>query len=128
MRTQADAGVLDTTITPLGKKLFHTWLLRPLINRERINARLDAVQVLSSGDNVAARKLVRKELSGFRNMLTIINRIKKSQGTWRDWQALVVVRYFTRCPVSLITDCDLGHRHQGVSDQHDVTHTIGDRY
>lgn len=84
-------GVLDTTITGLGKKLFHTWLLRPLVNIDRINERLDAVEALARGDNAALRKELRKQLGGFMNMLLFYTRIKTGKGKWKDWQQLVEV-------------------------------------
>src|SRR5208282_3528789 len=45
-----DAGVtlfrcLDATVTPLGKRLLRTWMLRPSLDRAEIEARLDAVEV-----------------------------------------------------------------------------------
>ncbi|BEJ14519.1 hypothetical protein CspHIS471_0402860 [Cutaneotrichosporon sp. HIS471] len=83
-------GVLDTTITGLGKKLFHTWLLRPLLNIERINERLDAVETLARGDNAALRKELGKELKEFTNMLNFCSQIKAGKGKWKDWQQLVI--------------------------------------
>ncbi len=48
----ADAGVtlfrsIDATVTPMGKRLLRSWLLRPSIDLAEINARLDAVEVSS---------------------------------------------------------------------------------
>lgn len=116
--------MLDTTITPLGKKLFHTWLLRPLINRQSINARLDAVQALSRGDNLEGRKQLRKELKGFKNMLTFCTKIKAGKGRWGDWQALVTVRESCRV-VSLTADFDLGRSHQRDIGEHDNAYPTG---
>ncbi|GMK58756.1 hypothetical protein CspeluHIS016_0601980 [Cutaneotrichosporon spelunceum] len=83
-------GILDTTITGLGKKLFHTWLLRPLLNVERINERFDAVETLIRGPNVALLKELGKQLKGFANMLVFCTRIKAGRGKWKDWQQLVL--------------------------------------
>ncbi|BEI83812.1 hypothetical protein CcaverHIS002_0404160 [Cutaneotrichosporon cavernicola] len=83
-------GVLDTTITGLGKKLFHTWLLRPLLSVERINERLDAVETLARGDNAALRKELGKELKGFTNMLNFCSQTKAGKSKWKDWQQLVI--------------------------------------
>ncbi|CAK9786983.1 unnamed protein product [Cutaneotrichosporon oleaginosum] len=77
-------------------KLFHTWLLRPLVNIDSINERLDAVEALARGDNVALRKELRKQLGGFMNMLLFCTRIKTGKGKWKDWQQLVLIsRYLT---------------------------------
>jgi DNA mismatch repair protein MutS len=37
------AQVLDKTVTPMGARLLRNWILLPLLNLERINARLDMV-------------------------------------------------------------------------------------
>ena len=36
-------GVFDRTLTPMGARLLHRWLLAPLVERSAINERLDAV-------------------------------------------------------------------------------------
>jgi DNA mismatch repair protein MutS len=41
-------GVMDETVTPMGARLLRAWLARPLRNRERIEQRLDAVELLST--------------------------------------------------------------------------------
>ncbi len=45
----ADAGItlfrsIDATVTPMGKRLLRSWMLRPSIEPAEINARLDAVE------------------------------------------------------------------------------------
>ena len=37
---------LDRTVTPMGKRLFRAWMLRPSIDRAQIEQRLDAVEVM----------------------------------------------------------------------------------
>ncbi|ONI45946.1 DNA mismatch repair protein MutS [Candidatus Epulonipiscioides gigas] len=39
-------GTLDKTITPMGKRKIKNWILAPLINKEKINDRLNAVEEL----------------------------------------------------------------------------------
>ena len=41
-------AVLDETVTPMGARLLRAWLARPLRSKERINHRLDAIELLSS--------------------------------------------------------------------------------
>ena len=36
---------IDATITPMGKRLLRSWLLRPSIDKNDIDARLDAVEI-----------------------------------------------------------------------------------
>lgn len=91
MDFSSHAGVINTTVTPLGRKLFHTWLLRPLINIDRINARLDAVQLLSSKEYTEPRKQTKKELKGFKNVVALCQKIKSGRASYKDWQGVVDV-------------------------------------
>lgn len=43
-------GILDRTVTPMGKRLLRKWLNEPLLEINRLNARLDAVEALTGGD------------------------------------------------------------------------------
>ncbi len=47
-------GILDRTVTPMGKRLLRKWLNEPLLEIKRLNARLDAVEALSAGDVMRA--------------------------------------------------------------------------
>ena len=44
--------ILDKTLTPMGSRLLRTWILMPLIHPEKINHRLDAVEVLIRHDDM----------------------------------------------------------------------------
>jgi len=51
----ADAGItlfrsIDATVTPMGKRLLRSWLLRPSIEIAEIRARLDAVESQTKED------------------------------------------------------------------------------
>ncbi len=43
-------GILDRTVTAMGKRLLRKWLNQPLLEINRLGARLDAVEALVSGD------------------------------------------------------------------------------
>ena len=43
-------GILDRTVTPMGKRLLRHWLNQPLLEINRLNARLDAIEVLFNDD------------------------------------------------------------------------------
>ena len=47
-------GVLDETVTPMGARLLRQWLLQPLLDRESIAARQDAVAALVDAPEVRA--------------------------------------------------------------------------
>jgi len=50
-------AVLDRTTTPMGARLLRRWLLAPLVDRARIDARLAAVAALH--DDASARGALR---------------------------------------------------------------------
>lgn len=43
-------GILDRTLTAMGKRLLRKWLNQPLLEIDRLNARLDAVEALVGSD------------------------------------------------------------------------------
>src|SRR5579871_405511 len=49
---------IDATLTPMGKRLLRSWMLRPSVNIGEINARLDAVQAQVA--NLIAREELRR--------------------------------------------------------------------
>ena len=59
-------GVMDEALTPMGGRLLRRWLLAPLLDGERINARLDAVEELFGDDGV--RRDARAALAEIRDL------------------------------------------------------------
>jgi len=53
-------GVLDETVTPMGGRLMRDWLLKPLLDAERIRERLSAVEELAA--SLRERQEVRRTL------------------------------------------------------------------
>ena len=47
-------GILDRTVTPMGKRLLRKWINEPLLEIKRLNARLDAVETLTAGEVLRA--------------------------------------------------------------------------
>ncbi|MYD10187.1 MAG: DNA mismatch repair protein MutS [Chloroflexi bacterium] len=47
-------GILDRTVTPMGKRLLRKWINEPLLEISRLNARLDAVETLTAGEVLRA--------------------------------------------------------------------------
>ena len=41
-------GILDRTVTAMGARLLRTWINQPLLELNRLNARLDAVEALAA--------------------------------------------------------------------------------
>jgi len=79
-------SVLDRTQTPMGSRLLRHWILTPLVNREAIVARLDAVS-LFSGDPVS-RQSFRESLDGVRDIERLAGKAAAGRGNPRDLRAL----------------------------------------
>ncbi len=87
----ADAGTtlfraLDATMTPMGKRLLRSWLLRPAIDREEINSRLDAVESLAG--STVAREELRRALGGILDLERLLSRVTLETANPRDLLAL----------------------------------------
>jgi DNA mismatch repair protein MutS len=73
---------LDATLTPMGKRLLRSWLLRPPIDIAEINARLDAVQELTS--NLINREELRHSLDGIFDVERLLSRVTLETANARD--------------------------------------------
>jgi DNA mismatch repair protein MutS len=87
----ADAGVtlfrsIDCAVTPMGKRLLRAWLLRPSLDANEINARLDAVQAGVS--DLVAREELRRALDGVLDLERLLSRVTLEAANPRDVLAL----------------------------------------
>jgi DNA mismatch repair protein MutS len=87
----ADAGVtlfrsIDATVTPMGKRLLRSWLLRPSIDLAEINARLDAVE--AQVKETVAREELRRALDGILDLERLLSRVTLETANPRDVLAL----------------------------------------
>ncbi len=87
----ADAGItlfrsIDATVTPMGKRLLRSWLLRPSIEITEINARLDAVE--SQVKETIAREELRRALDGILDLERLLSRVTLETANPRDVLAL----------------------------------------
>src|SRR5438270_5381658 len=64
---------IDTTLTPMGKRLLRSWILRPSIERAQIEARLDAVE--ANFVATIAREELRRSLDGVLDLERLLSRI-----------------------------------------------------
>ena len=80
------AGVLDQTKTPMGERLLHQWMLAPLTDRARIDARLDAVGALHA--HALARAALIAALDGVRDVERLATKAALGRSTPRDLKAL----------------------------------------
>jgi DNA mismatch repair protein MutS len=93
-------AALDATVTSMGARLLRAWMLRPLIDEEAIEARLDAVGHLQQ--QTVVRGEIRKELRGIQDLERLTSRITLGLAMPRELVALrkslaqlPVIREFT---------------------------------
>jgi len=79
-------ATFDVTVTGMGARLLRNWLLRPLIDRDSIEARLDAVAQLVQ--QTVVRGEIRKELKGIQDLERLTSRITLGLATPRELLAL----------------------------------------
>ncbi len=79
-------GVLDNTVTPMGKRAIRQWVSKPLTDIDRIRQRLDAVEIfVADGMRRAELRAAMKPLN---DMERLINRITGGVAIPRDLIAL----------------------------------------
>src|SRR5256714_10372883 len=86
-----DVGVtlsrsIDVTVTPMGKRLLRSWILRPSIDKAEINARLDAVE--AQVKDTIAREELRRVLDGILDLERLLSRVTLETANPRDVLAL----------------------------------------
>jgi DNA mismatch repair protein MutS len=86
-----DAGVtlfrsIDATVTPMGKRLLRSWMLRPSIEVAEINARLHAVE--GQVNETVAREELRGALDGILDLERLLSRVTLETANPRDVLAL----------------------------------------
>lgn len=75
-------GVLDKTVTAMGARLLRTWMLQPLLDIKRLNARLDAVESLTKDE--ALRLELRENLKHVSDIERLVNRLLIGKAYPRD--------------------------------------------
>jgi len=75
-------GVLDATRTAMGGRLLRQWLTQPLLDLERLNRRLDAIQTLV--ENTALRTQIRDALKNLPDLERLIGRVVQRIAGPRD--------------------------------------------
>jgi DNA mismatch repair protein MutS len=77
---------LDETVTPMGKRLLRSWMLRPSIDVGEITRRLDAVEALVR--EMMAREELRRALDGILDLERLLSRVTLEAANPRDLLAL----------------------------------------
>ncbi len=79
-------GTLDTTITPMGKRLIHQWVSQPLLSVEKIIQRQIGVQFFH--EHGMQRAELRQALKPIADLERLINRVISGQAQPRDLVAM----------------------------------------
>src|SRR5205814_1901503 len=77
---------MDATLTPMGKRLLRSWMLRPSIDAGEIQARLDAVEAMSAA--TIEREQLRQPLDGVLDIERLLSRVTLESANPRDLLAL----------------------------------------
>jgi DNA mismatch repair protein MutS len=117
-------AALDATVTGMGARLLRSWILRPLIEREPIEARLNAVAQLLQ--QTVVRGEIRKELRGILDLERLTSRITLGLATPRELVALrrslsqlPILKNFLTAPPKGGSDL-LRHLHNEIDELIDV--------
>ncbi len=97
-------SALDETATGMGARLLRQWILRPQVNREEIQARLDAVQELRN--HTVLREEIRHNLAGVQDLERLAGRVTLGVASPRDLLGLrqslarvpLLRKYLEKCP------------------------------
>src|SRR2546430_6336929 len=94
---------LDATLTPMGKRLLRSWLLRPSINLAEIQARQDAVAEAARG--TIQREELRGQLKGVLDLERLLSRVTLETANARD--LLAIAASFAHLP-QIKLDLEIG--------------------
>ncbi|HVA95458.1 MAG TPA: DNA mismatch repair protein MutS [Candidatus Dormibacteraeota bacterium] len=86
---------LDETATGMGARLLRQWILRPQVNREEIDARLQAVEELKT--HTVLREEIRHNLTGVQDLERLAGRVTLGVASPRD--LLGLRQSLTRVPL-----------------------------
>jgi DNA mismatch repair protein MutS len=75
-------AVIDRTVAPMGSRLLADWISNPLTSIENIEARLDAVEELTT--DASLRSVVREHLKGIYDLERLLARVATGRASPRD--------------------------------------------
>ncbi len=85
-RTATLLGVLDECATSLGARKLKAWMLRPSVDRDELNARLDAVEELAK--NTIGRDELRRVLGAVQDLERLLSKVTLETANARELLAL----------------------------------------
>jgi len=81
-RERSLLGVLDSTLTPMGSRLLRKWIEQPLLSKEEIENRLDAVEELYNQGRI--RAVLREGLKSIGDLERIVGRCATGVASPKD--------------------------------------------
>src|SRR5271154_5861219 len=121
-----DAGAtlfraIDSTGTPMGKRFLRSWMLRPALELNEINTRLDAVE--AGVKATVAREELRRALDGVLDLERLLSRVALETANPRDVLALgnsLGKLPAIKAAVGRVASQRLGALHQALDDLADL--------
>jgi DNA mismatch repair protein MutS len=80
--------VIDNSTTPMGKRLLYSWILNPLIEKSKINERLEIVDTIVKNSELI--ESLREILSNINDIERIVGKIGLNRANGRDIKALQI--------------------------------------
>jgi DNA mismatch repair protein MutS len=127
-----DVGVtlfrsMDATVTPMGKRLLRTWMLRPSLDPSEINGRLDSVEVQVK--DTVRREELRRALDGILDLERLLSRVTLETANPRD--VLALAASLARIPkvrtvLAGLSSLRLGALHTAIDELGDLREKIDD--
>jgi len=125
-----DAGLtlfrsIDSTVTPMGKRLLRAWMLRPASDASEIQARLDAVEEQTK--QTIAREELRRALEGVLDLERLLSRVTLETANPRDLLALAASLGripAVRAALARLGSARLALLHAGIDELADVRERI----
>jgi DNA mismatch repair protein MutS len=108
---------IDHTCTPMGKRLLRAWMLRPSIDVNEINARLDAVEAAIR--STIDREELRRSMEGILDIERLLSRVTLEAANPRD--VLALAASFAKLPNVKAGAVKLAVASAVDSRSHDVT-------
>ncbi|EIW73074.1 hypothetical protein TREMEDRAFT_26100, partial [Tremella mesenterica DSM 1558] len=105
--------MFNTCVTPLGKKLLHTWFLRPLVDMDEIVVRHDAVAYFRTPAGYDLSKEIKKFMRRIKNVPKLCTDIARSSGraNFHVWRGIAESLGSAIDIGNIILQRNLGHVH-----------------
>ena len=82
-------NLLDRTRSLPGRTRLREWLARPFCDINRINQRLDGVEIFTRTENLEWAAEVSKHLRKIKDVSSLLTRVKKAEARFQDWVSLL---------------------------------------